>query len=266
VSAEEERVRRIAAALGPRFDPPPQVAVVLGTGLGEIDLGRASVEIPFREIPGFPQVAVEGHPGRLSLVGKAAVLRGRAHYYEGYSLEEVVRPIRVLALLGARALVVTNAAGAVNPSLRPGDLMLLTDHLNLMGASPLRGRNLDGVGGRFVDLSCAYDPALRKLAVASARKSRVKLRQGVYAAMPGPAYETPAEVRMLRRLGADAVGMSTVPEAVAAAHAGMRVLGISCIANRGAGLSRRPLTHAEVLAATRPAAARLGALLRRILS
>jgi purine-nucleoside phosphorylase len=237
-----------------RLPELPNAAVVLGSGMGGAELGRARASVPYASIPGFPRPTVPGHAGTLSLVGRTAVLRGRAHFYEGCSLEDAVRPVRALAALGVRTLVLTNAAGGIARRLRPGDLMLISDHLNLMGANPLRG------SASFVDLTAAYDPALRRLA----RRADGGLREGVYAAMAGPSYETPAEVRMLRRLGADAVGMSTVPEAIAAREAGMRVLGISIIANRAAGLGKGGVSHGEVLVATARAAGRLGLLLRKI--
>jgi purine-nucleoside phosphorylase len=230
--------------------------------MGSIDLGRPSTVLPYPRIPHFPRPSAAGHPGELALCGGVAVLRGRVHYYEGRSLEEVVRPVRAMARLGVRTLVVTNAAGAVNRTLRPGDLMLIADHLNLMGDNPLRG------GAGFTDLSEAYDRGLRAMARRAARKAGFRLREGVYAAVPGPCYETPAEVRMLRRLGADAVGMSTVPEVIAAVQAGMRVLGISLVANLGAGLRLRPggkICHGEVLEAARRATPRLQSLLRTVI-
>lgn len=260
MTAEEDRVRKIATLLGPRLIARPQVVVILGSGLGDLNLGRSLVTIPYPDIPGFPVSGVAGHPGSLSMVGKAAVLRGRAHYYEGYSFEEVVRPLRVLSILGARALVVTGAAGSLRRDFKPGELMLLTDHLNLMGGNPLRGRN-----PRFTDLTAAYDPVLRKLAEAAARKRKVRIRKGIYAAVAGPNYETPAEVRMLRSLGADAVGMSIVPEVLAANDAGMRVLGLALLTNLAAGLGRTRPSHEEVLAASGKARPRVEALLREIL-
>jgi len=246
---EDALVGRAAASLQRLLRTPPRVAVVLGSGMGDLDLGPVSQEIPYGRIPGFPRARVAGHPGRLSLVGSAAILRGRAHFYEGRPLEEVVRPVRVLARLGVTTVVLTNAAGGVNPRLKPGDLMAITDHINLMGANPLRG------GANFVDLSGVYE-----------KISDPGLKRGVYAAVAGPTYETPAEVRMLRRLGADAVGMSTVPEAIAARQAGLKVIGISLITNAAAGLTRRPVSHAEVLATAARARGRMAALLRRILA
>lgn len=238
-----------ASYLRRRLPSLPRTAVILGSGMGDLDLGRASLEIPYARIPGFPRVRVAGHPGRLSIVGRSAILRGRVHFYEGRSMDEVVHPVRVMARLGVRTLILTNAAGAVNRRLKPGDLMAITDHLNLMGASPLRG------GAHFVDLTRVYDASPLR-----------GLKRGVYAAMAGPSYETPAEIRMLRRLGADAVGMSTVPEAIAARQAGLRVIGISVITNAAAGTTKAPLSHAEVLETAAGARSKMAALLGRILA
>ncbi len=243
-------IARAAAFLARRLSAHPEIAVILGSGLGDLDLGPMTDRLPYAKIPGFPRAGVGGHAGVLTAGGRVAVLRGRSHYYEGRSMEEVVRPVRILARLGVRTLVLTNAAGAVNPKFRPGDLMLIRDHLNLMGVHPLRG------APSFVDMTEVYDRGLRK---------RLRLREGVYAAMPGPSYETPAEIRMLRTLGADAVGMSTVPEAIAAREVGLRVLGISLITNLGAGMGKRPLSHAEVLEASARARGKMERLLRGIL-
>lgn len=229
--------------------------VILGSGLGAVDLGSPGVEIPYGRIPGWPAGRVGGHPGRLSQIGRLLVLRGRTHLYEGRTAEEVARPVRVLARLGVRRLVLTNAAGAVRKTLRTGDLMRIEDHLNLTGDNPLRGVP------RFVDLSSAWDPELGRRLDRAAKRRRLPLRRGVYAALPGPSYETPAEVRMLRALGADAVGMSTVPEAIAAADEGIRVAGLSVITN-AAG----PVSHGGVLEATARAAGRVGLLLREFFS
>lgn len=248
-----EGIERAAAFLRRRLAPPPTVAVVLGSGLGEA--APPGPEIPYARIPGFPRSGVPGHAGALRTSGGVIYLRGRAHLYEGRPVEEVVRPVRILARLGVRTLVLTNAAGGVNRAFRPGDLMLIEDHLNLTGVNPLQG------GPRFLDMSAAYDPGLRLLAGRAARRAGLRLRKGVYAAMAGPSYETPAEVRMLRRLGADAVGMSTVPETLAARAEGMRVLGLSCITNPAAGLARGPLSHGEVLEVMAAARGRVAALL-----
>ena len=242
----DDPVRRAADRLQRLLPSIPRSAVVLGSGLGDLDLGAPTAEIDYGRIPGFPRVRVAGHPGRLSLIGRTAVLRGRVHFYEGRSLDEVVFPVRALARLGVKRLILTNAAGGLHPRLNSGDLMAISDHLNLMGANPLRG------GPNFLDLSAVYEVP-------------TGLKRGVYAAVAGPTYETPAEARMLRRLGADAVGMSTVPEAIAARQAGLRVTGISLITN-AAGGGGKPVTHAEVLATAERARSRLAAVLRRILS
>jgi purine-nucleoside phosphorylase len=250
-AAEKDLVSRAAAFLRRRLPSIPRIAVILGSGMGDLDLGRPSVEIPYASIPGFPAVRVAGHPGRLSVVGRAAILRGRIHFYEGRSMEEVARPVRVLARLGVKNLLLTNAAGALRRSFRPGDLMVITDHLNLMGANPLRG------GPHFLDLSSLYETKLPSLR---------GLRRGVYAGVAGPTYETPAETEMLRRLGADAVGMSTVPEAIAARQEGLRVVALSLITNAAAGTTRKPVSHAEVLETAARARGRMLELLRRILA
>lgn len=249
-----------AEALAAQLPERPEAAVVLGSGLGDVDVGAVRVEIPSAGIPGWPSPSVAGHPGRLSLVGRTLIVRGRVHLYEGRTVEEVVRPVRILARLGVKTLVLTNAAGAIRASFRPGGLMLMDDHINLTGDNPLAG------GPNFTDMTRVYDRDLLRRAAAVGRKRRLHLHRGVYAAVRGPSYETPAEVTMLRRLGADAVGMSTVPEAIAAVHAGVRVLGLSVLANRAAGRSRRPLSHAEVLQAVGAAAGKVEALLSGLLA
>ena len=239
----------------------PAVAAVLGSGLsGVLDL-KDAVEIPYEDIPGWPASRVRGHAGLLA-VGQAgknvvALLKGRVHYYEGWSLGQVAFPTRVLARMGAKVLVVTNAAGGINTDLAAGDIMIIRDHINLLGVNPLRGPNLDAMGPRFPDLSAAYDAAAAR---ACAKKAKVAVKEGVYAAVPGPSYETPAEVAMLRTLGADAVGMSTVPEVIAARHAGLRVFGFSLITNRAAG-SGAAISHDDVMKAANDAKPRLGKLL-----
>lgn len=225
--------------------------MILGSGLGNYAAGLSNaVPIPYGEIMQMPQANVEGHAGNLILGEKGStpvvIMQGRAHLYEGYDPHEVVFGVRLMAELGATTLVVTNAAGAVNTSFEPGDLMLIRDHLNLTGTSCLLGPNLETMGPRFVDMTEAYDSGLIATAETAAQHAGVQLKQGVYAGLLGPAYETPAEVRMLKKLGADAVGMSTVLEVIAARHCGMRVLGVSCITNLGAGLSPTPLSHDEV--------------------
>ncbi|HEY6146794.1 MAG TPA: purine-nucleoside phosphorylase, partial [Thermoanaerobaculia bacterium] len=211
--------------------------------------------IPYAEIPHFPvSTGVVGHAGELVLgtVGTTpvAVLSGRVHFYEGRPMTDVVFPARVLARLGVRAVVLTNAAGGVRLSFRPGDLMLMSDHINLFGTNPLIGANDDEIGPRFPDMSAVYDPALAKIFQAAATRLRIPLKRGVYLGLTGPSYETPAEIRAFRKLGADAVGMSTIPEAIALRHAGVRVAGISTITNMAAGILKKPLVHTEVLETT----------------
>ncbi len=249
----------------------PQVGVVLGSGLGVLaEMVTQATTIPYDAITAFPRTSVDGHEGRLVLgmIGAtpAAMLQGRVHLYEGATPDDVARPVRTLVALGARVIVLTNAAGGVNPAFEPGDLMCIDDHINLQGSNPLTGPNDDVYGPRFPDMSAVYDPALRALLDRAAHAERITLRHGVYAGMPGPAYETPAEVRMLRTLGADAVGMSTVAEALAARHMGARVCGVSLISNKAAGLSGEPLTHDDVKRVAALAAADCTRLLRRALA
>ncbi len=232
--------------------------MVLGSGLsGAAGFVKPSADIPYSRIPGWPLSAVPGHPGRLvfgSAGGRRAViLCGRVHLYEGFSPEEVVFGVRAAGKLGARVLVITNAAGAVNPSLVPGSLVLISDHFNLQGASPLAGPQAESFGPRFLDMTEAYSLRLRRIAHQAAARCGFELSEGVYAAVLGPSYETPAEVRFLRSIGADLVGMSTVQEVIAARQMGIEVLGISCVTNLAAGLSPAPLTHDEVLRAGRRA-------------
>jgi purine-nucleoside phosphorylase len=247
-------------------DATPTVAIVLGSGLGGLvhDV-RHPVVIPYREIPGFPDVSVVGHAGELVLgeiSGQAvAVFAGRFHAYEGHPLRLTAFPVRVAHALGVRTLFVSNAAGGVNVGFVPGDLMVIEDHLNLIFASPLTGAAEVG-DVRFPDMSDAYDAELRTVLHSVASGLGITLRDGVYAMLPGPAYETPAEVRMLRTLGADAVGMSTVPEVIMARMLGMRVAGVSCITNLAAGVEQVPLNHAEVLEITARVADRFQALVR----
>ena len=226
-------------------------AVVLGSGLGKWAERLEDIsEIPYSEIPHFPVSTVASHAGKLisgTWHGKRFLcMSGRVHYYEGYSFEEVAFPVRASKFLGVKKLILTNAAGGVNLSFVPGDLMVIDDHINLTGQSPLIGPNLEGWGQRFTDLSTAYDKEYRALAHQKAAELGFSLQSGVYTWMTGPTYETPAEIRMVRTLGGDAVGMSTVPEAMVARHMGMRVLGISCITNMAAGILDQPLSHEEV--------------------
>lgn len=227
------------------------IGVILGSGLG--DYAEAlddAVKLPYSEIPGFPRSTVAGHAGMWccgTLYGKRVVMmQGRFHYYEGYGMKDVTLPVRVMQKIGVKTLIVTNAAGGVNLGYHPGELMVIGDIFSMTAQNPLIGPNLDAFGPRFPDMSCAFDKELRALAHECANEQGFALREGVYAQMTGPTYETPAEIRMLRTLGADAVGMSTVPEVIVARHGGMRVLGISCITNMAAGILDQPLNHAEV--------------------
>jgi purine-nucleoside phosphorylase len=249
----------------------PRIAIVLGSGLGGLaDEVENPVAIPFAELPGWPAATAPGHAGRL-LLGRLSdtpvvLLQGRFHLYEGHDAGLVVQPVLLFRQLGARLVVLTNAAGGVNPDYRPGTLMVIADHLNLTGRTPLLGRNADELGPRFPDLTDVWTPAHRRRLHAAADAEGIELAEGVYAGLLGPSYETPAEVRMLRTMGADAVGMSTVLEAVAARWAGLEVCGVSLVTNAGAGYSGQPLTHAEVLEAGAVAGPRLARVLRRFVA
>lgn len=252
----------------------PRLGIVLGSGLGSyVQHIQDPAAIPYDKIPHFLPTSVEGHEGRL-VIGNVpnrrnpnappvpvAILQGRLHCYEGHSMEQVVFPIRTLCLLGIDTLLLTNAAGGINPAFHEADLMMVTDHINLMGDNPLRGPHLKELGPRFPDLTEAYDKECREVLRTSAARINLELREGVYVALGGPTYETPAEVRMLRTLGADAVGMSTVPESIAANHLGVRVAAISCITNLAAGITPRKLTHSEVMDNAGKAVGKLLALL-----
>ena len=233
----------------------PQVGIVLGSGLGNVvEALDVETTIPYNEIPGGAASTVWGHSGKM-ILGRAGkvpvvVLAGRMHFYEGHDMRAVVHLARVAGRLGIKNMVVTNAAGGVNTSFTPGDLMLISDHINLMGTNPLLGPNIDELGPRFPDMSEAYPENLRVMANDVARELGMTLKEGVYLALSGPAYETPAEIRMLRTLGADGVGMSTVPEVMAMSHMGIPVLGISCITNMAAGVIKQKLTHQEVMDTT----------------
>jgi purine-nucleoside phosphorylase len=253
-----------------RSAPVADVGVVLGSGLGDFATTLAdAVAIGYGEIPNWPVSAVIGHAGRLvigTLAGRrVAALSGRAHYYEGHDLRTVTFATRVLGTLGVRTIILTNAAGGVNVSFDPGTLMLMDDHINLMGSNPLVGFNDERFGPRFPDMTEVYSKRLRNLATTVAAQLGLTLAHGVYAALHGPSYETPAEIRYLRTIGADAVGMSTVPEAIVARHMGMEVLGISCITNPAAGVLPQPLHHDEVMAVAHRVRADFGALLEGII-
>lgn len=248
----------------------PEIALILGSGLGGVADSLANkIVIPYQDIPNFPLSTVDGHGGNLvlgELEGKKIVaMQGRFHYYEGYSLAEVTFPVRVLAALGARTLIVTNAAGGVNRSFEPGDLMLIADHINLMGTNPLLGPHHPSLGERFPDMSEAYSLRLRALAKTVAQEEQIKIQEGVYCAFSGPSYETPAEIRFLERLGGDAVGMSTVPEVIVANHAKMEVLGISCITNMAAGVNEQKLNHQEVMEVGQKAVNKFSCLVEKVI-
>lgn len=248
----------------------PELLLVLGSGLGSLaEQVEDPVAIPYTDLPGFAGPSVQGHQGRLILgrwSGRSvAVMQGRLHYYEGHAMRAIVLPIRVLRQAGVRRLILTNAAGGIRPDMKPGDLMLIKDHIGLFAESPLRGLNLDAFGPRFPDQSRIYDPAWLALAQRCATELDLRLQTGVYAWCRGPQYETPAEIRLLAKLGADAVGMSTVPEAIAATHGGMKVLAISCITNMAAGILDVPLSHEDVVTVGDQAAAQTIQLLSAIL-
>jgi purine-nucleoside phosphorylase len=265
-----ERAQEAARLIRTRTGAEVPVAIVLGSGLGAFagDLTDAT-EIAYKDIPGFARATVEGHAGRL-VIGKAgevtvAAMQGRFHFYEGYSLQDVTFPIRVLRLLGVRTLVLTNAAGSLNVEFTPGSLMVISDHLNLLGDNPLRGENDERFGSRFPDLTSVYSPELQNIVIDEGNAMGLELRRGIYAALSGPSYETPAEIHMVRTLGADAVGMSTVPEAIVARHMGMNVVGISCITNLAAGVSNRPIDHSQVMQIGERVRGTFTALLQRVI-
>ncbi|NPA93663.1 MAG: purine-nucleoside phosphorylase [Chloroflexi bacterium] len=263
----------IADAIRERTDFRPRIGLILGSGLGSLaEEAEAEAIIPYSELPDWPVSTVQGHAGRLILgtleSQPVMILQGRVHYYEGYTMAQVGLPVRVMQRLGVEILIVTNAAGAVNPEFAPGDLMLINDHLNLIGMgglNPLRGPNIDELGPRFPDMSQAYDRELQALARKVAKENNILLREGVYASLAGPSFETPADLRFLRGAGVDAVGMSTVPEVIVARHGGTRVLGISGISNKANLDGSTITTHEEVLEAGRVLVPKLLTLLRGVL-
>ncbi|MBM9536923.1 purine-nucleoside phosphorylase [Desulfobulbus alkaliphilus] len=271
-SLYQQQVEEAVAFLQERITEPPEVLIQLGTGLGE--LARAMehpITIAYGAIPHFPRSTVTSHAGNLvvgRLAGKrTAVLQGRFHYYEGYSAREVAFPIRVLSLLGVRTAVITNASGGLNPAFRPGTLMVFADHVNLLGDNPLRGPNVEAWGERFPDLSTPYDPHLRRLAQHSAERLGLsEVASGTYVCIPGPSLETPAETRFLRLIGADAVGMSSVPEILVALHGGVRVLGLSVVANVNDPDNFQPILLDDIIVAARRAEPRLQRLILEILA
>jgi purine-nucleoside phosphorylase len=265
-----ERAQEAARFIRSRTDVEVPVAIVLGSGLGAFaeDLTDATA-IPYEDIPGFARSTVQGHAGRL-VIGRVgdvtvAAMQGRFHFYEGYSLQEVTFPIRVLKMLGVRTLLLTNAAGTLKMDFLPGSLMVIGDHLNLLGDNPLRGENDERFGPRFPDLTAVYARRLQDIVIDEANAMGIEVQRGVYAALSGPSYETPAEIHMMRTLGADAVGMSTVPEAIVARHMDMQVIGISCITNLAAGVSDTPIDHSQVMEIGQRVRAHFTELLRRVI-
>lgn len=266
-----ERAEHATRVIRSRISVEPRIALVLGSGLGGFaDDFEEAVGIPYEDIPGFVRSTAQGHAGRL-VIGKidsvpVLAMQGRVHYYEGYSLEEVTFPVRTFGLLGVKTLVLTNAAGGINVQLTQGALMVISDHLNLMGVNPLRGANDERFGPRFPDMSTVYSPELQELVVDEAKAIGVEVRRGIYGALSGPSYETPSEIHLLRNLGADAVGMSTVPEAIVARHMGLEVLGISCITNMAAGISDTPINHEEVMETGNRVRETFAELLQRVIA
>jgi purine-nucleoside phosphorylase len=271
LSTQYERAVQAADFIRSRTQELPRVALVLGSGLGAFaDELDEAVAIPYKDIPCFPVSTVEGHAGRLVL-GKVngvpvAAMQGRFHYYEGYSLDEVTLPMRVFHLLGVKSVIITNAAGGLNSGYTPGTLMVISDHLNPTGLSPLRGANDARFGARFPDMTEVYSRSYQEIAIAAAGKIGLDLRRGIYCLLPGPHYETPAEIRMYRSLGADAVGMSTVPEAIVARQMGINILGISCITNLAAGMLDQPINHEEVMEMGAQVGGKFKELLCRVIS
>jgi len=264
----KENIKLAASKIRSTWINPPKVCIVLGSGLSSLsDSLTDIIELPYAMIPGFPQVTVIGHEGTL-ILGKlqnipVLLLKGRFHYYEGHSIENVVFPIRVMLELGIKSLILTNAAGGINKCMNPGDLMILKDHIGLFCESPLRGENFDEFGPRFPDQSSVYD---WEKPLECAKALNIPSIAGVYAFAKGPMYETPAEIRLFSHLGADAVGMSTVPEAIVASHGGMKVCGISCITNFAAGILDQPLSHKEVLEVGKQAASNMKDLIASIIT
>ena len=253
MSVTYEKLQKSLASIRKVTDFKPEIGITLGSGLGGLAEKIDKVcEISYKDIEGFPVSTVSGHEGKFifgTLSGKrVVVMSGRVHFYEGYRMEEVVTPVRIMGLLGAKIVLLTNAAGGINLDFKPGDLMMITDHISLFVQNPLLGQNADELGPRFPDMSTVYDRKLQEKIRQAATAIGVDIKEGVYVQLTGPSYETPAEIRMLRKMGADAAGMSTVVEAIAANHMGLRVAGISCITNMAAGILDQPLNHEEVKA------------------
>lgn len=270
MSTYYERMVKAAEYIKGRLNKVPSIGIILGSGLGPLaDEIKDAVEIDYVDVAGFPRTTVKGHEGKFvagSVAGKPVLaMKGRFHYYEGHDIQDVIFPIRVLSLLGIGNLLVTNAAGGINKSFVPGDLMLIRDHIGFFAPSALRGENMERLGPRFPDMSEAYNRKLIEMAEKAASEAGVQIKKGVYAFTKGPMYETPAEIKALGILGADAVGMSTVPEVIAARHAGIKVLGISCITNMAAGILDQPLSHEEVMKTAKEVEKKFSLLVRTII-
>lgn len=267
----ETRIEQVLEGIRRHTQAEPTIGLILGSGLGDFAQQLENrIEIPFSALPGMPVATVSGHAGAFVIgtyAGKQIVaLNGRVHYYEGYSQQEITIPVRVMRRLGVKTLILTNAAGGINLTFEPGTLMLISDHINFSGSNPLIGQNLDSFGPRFPDMSEIYTAGLREQLKAAAEKEQIPLREGVYVMYSGPNYETPAEIRAFRTLGGDAVGMSTVPEAIVASHCGMQVLGMSCITNMAAGVLKVKLNHAEVVETANRVKARFTRVLQMAIS
>lgn len=268
---EFERAEAAAQFIFSRTELRPKIALVLGSGLGAFaDEFTGALKIPYAEIPHFPRSTAIGHAGQLviGMVGDIPVagMQGRVHLYEGYSAQEVAFPIRAFSRMGVKAVILTNAAGGIKREFTQGQLVVIRDHINLQGMSPLTGPNDGRFGQRFPDMTVAYDRRFREITIGAGNRNRIGLYEGVYAALPGPSYETPAEIRYLRAIGADLVGMSTVPEVIAARHSGIRVLGISCVTNAAAGILDQPLDHKDVLETTERVRGHFISLLKIVIS
>jgi purine-nucleoside phosphorylase len=265
----ENKVFQATNFVRSKIGQPPHVGLLIGTGLGEsVSNIKTAVSIDYQEIPNFPISTVPAHRGRLlfgNMKGKPALaMQGRFHYYEGYSMREITLPVRVMQLLGAKTLIVSNASGGINPVLRTGDIMLITDHINLTGGNPLIGPNIDAWGPRFPDMTQVYDPKLMTLAEGAALEKGIRIQKGVYVGLPGPSLETRAEIRYLKTIGADAVGLSTIPEVIAAVHGGMAILGLSVITNMNLPDNPQPCQVDDIIAAAEGAAPRLQAIIEGV--
>lgn len=263
-----EKLQKSLRCVREQTDFVPEVAIVLGSGLGDFaDHIQVKQEIPYSDIEGFPVSTVPGHAGKFifGLLGdkKVVCMKGRVHYYEGYPISDVVLPIRLMGMLGAKILFLTNASGGINEQFQAGDLMMLNDHISVFAPNPLMGANIDELGTRFPDMTQVYDKKLQGILRDTAREENISLKEGVYAQLTGPSFESPAEIKMLRTMGVDAVGMSTVVEAIAANHMGMRICGVSCVCNLAAGMTEQPLSHEEVQEAAAKAANKFSKLLLR---